>query len=1245
MEAWQDDSFESFEGGSGRADIGADAFEALTTHPFFRGLKKDVVLNLSKGCQRWVSTTVGEVAVHEKTTAEHSGDCLWVLTLGTVRVTESQEELGILEPGTVFGDSVAFWRCDQQPFTVTVHQGPVVAWCVPIHALEAVKSQVVALSQMEEFMDSQLRKLLSIRVLKLIMFSHCSANFVRQILKRTKVVHRRKADFLWKPATPLMSMEVVVAGKVIVQKTTATDLHVLRKPVVCQGAPTADLQGSEGKGANLLGDSFSKKQKGLTFEEPSRESEEPETAKAVKVVSLGSPSEEWGPIPSFSVTSEAEESSFSFRPSNDRPQHLESDVPAGSPSASEVEASSEESEAQYDEESEEEYHGDSDESAESGCEEELIEDDTYVLPATLARLDLEERSSCEAKAGPHCIVFGEAYSLGYQDSVSSIRRVAAVDDCIVFSISIDDFQDVKDRFPREKKRFGLLAHAEYAEWRRCGIHNLRAIDVFQKCSSGFLVDLAQAAQPQLCFHGTDIIAAREEINGLVLLMKGHADQITAEKRIKAQAPQSFGSLNWLNGEEQGEHPRVKAKEVCEVLRISHEILLDLLGRHPNEAGQMVTQAMRHNGRTTMGAGRATIAALRRNNTIGLPGNEPQKVSRWYDPFCDGLSTQFQEALNLRMECFKLVPGQQLIRTLEGDDADFLIVLKKGTIKAQVPAKAEHRASVIARQQAMQDVTAPCIICGFDRSCNMTASAKELSEIYRMTAGKCQEMAAVFPEDTRTFLERVSAFQDRLEQRRGYYWWSSLNVLRTHEPFSASGDNFLHQCLPLLQTRFFLPGEALVEEGDEVNTAFILESGDAIIEQQKGGGSGSSHDRTGEIKDSYLVGGIGGAYGLAGMKKRSATITARSVCKVIEVPIFEFLGLLEGNPTTREALREIAERRLKELAAERLEDHQFFSNFSKSFLNTVRTKCQAQVFFANEAIVRQGDPADSMVIIGADAAVSMVVDGKKIKDIYGGTTLGATCVISPAQVKRTATILTKSVCAVRRLKRKDWLEALKTHSEHRLWIQSFAEEQLAIAAQQGVEVARRRNWDKTKAREAAAKQAHYQRLRGSGYNPNPAQPFRRRMYTRFAGDQRPETAPGLTARKASALDDENGPVKWDCFNGRKATVPNTRLPMLCLRPPSDNEEASELQEEDGMGSRRHSRLSEVKNGSLDTAALERRSARLSGELRFHGSLLGEVPAARTCNRQMTHTTWLKCQEVFGMAAPPETMDVRRVATTT
>jgi len=476
----------------------------------------------------------------------------------------------------------------------------------------------------------------------------------------------------------------------------------------------------------------------------------------------------------------------------------------------------------------------------------------------------------------------------------------------------------------------------------------------------------------------------------------------------------------------------------------------------------------------------------------------------------------------------------------------------------------------------------------------------------------------------------------------------LNVLRRHEPFSVRIDSFLDECAPLLRVRFVMPGEAVVVEDSDVTHALLLESGEAHIKIRKGGGSASPHDRAGKIQDSYLIGGIGGAYGFAGMQKRACSITATTVCKVISIPIKDFHNVLERNPKARQLFREIAERRLRELAPERLEEHEFFSGFNKQMMNSVRAKCHAKVVFAGEAIVRQGDINEGMVIISAGTVVTMLIDGSNIKETSDGAIIGVEAVLTPTRGRHYITIVSKTACAVRVLRRSDWLEVLKTNPDHRLWMQAFVDEQLERAETEFQEHVKRRNWERIRQRESVAKRKHLARSRGGENDVKKGKSPRRHLYRTAAGT--PGFVVPLPPKKQTAPEDAR--ERWECFNGHGALMPSIRLPML--RDPENEEEDSDESDDQPMDShaseaftrqvsdnmddgtvnalfnRRTSggRISIGARSSIDgrRGSLERPSDR-RGSLKKRASLLGAAPDG--LSRKFPKSVWLDCQEVLGV----------------
>ena len=202
------------------AEIDTDSFEVLSAHPLCRGLRKEVILGISRASKRLVFTTAGRVILNEGSLATDLSN-LWILTRGSVEVVESGQTLCTLENGSVFGDSVAFSRCDRQPFTIRVLQVPVIAWCLPSADLrQTIKIHASAGPLMDEFVDQQERRILWPRASKLLLLSHCGQNFPKQLLKKVSIRHSRAHSLIWSPSTSRQYLKAVLVGSVLVESVS-----------------------------------------------------------------------------------------------------------------------------------------------------------------------------------------------------------------------------------------------------------------------------------------------------------------------------------------------------------------------------------------------------------------------------------------------------------------------------------------------------------------------------------------------------------------------------------------------------------------------------------------------------------------------------------------------------------------------------------------------------------------------------------------------------------------------------------------------------------------------------------------------------------------------------------------------------------------------------------------------------------------------------------------------------------------
>jgi len=306
------------------------------------------------------------------------------------------------------------------------------------------------------------------------------------------------------------------------------------------------------------------------------------------------------------------------------------------------------------------------------------------------------------------------------------------------------------------------------------------------------------------------------------------------------------------------------------------------------------------------------------------------------------------------------------------------------------------------------------------------------------------------------------------------------------------------------------------------------------------------------------------------------------------------------------------------------------------MNTVRTKCERQVFFAGETIVRQGEHADSMIIIGADTDVTLMVDGRKIKDISGGLTIGVRAVLFPAKGGRSATIVTKTACAVKRLTRRDWIDTLKTHAEHRLWIQQFMDRQMQIAEEEARELIMRNNWTKIRARESKATRAHYDRLRSREYQPGKAPPAKK--ITRLE-------AQALLAEQSATKPNANTKIKeeketrerWPCFNDKYAVMPSPRLPQLRGGPKAVEEDDDEDLALDANA--QDIPQSSIGSDSTPAARPSQRPALFESDAppttwaaartQMLGVLPHVPPGFDVGSRRRASNMWLRCEDAMGL----------------
>lgn len=1182
---------------------------ALSRHQFFSCLPGAVVEPFARVCQRRVYQTdvrgmppgmmVGPAAGSGSIFAppgtvliaegaqDLNSDYLWIIDKGRVAVEEQGEVLGELQEGCVFGDFVAFGCSTTQPLTVKLTDSSVVLWCIPNAAINSIQLAKY-FSNVYMQMCRQWKDLFFNRMRGLTFFSHCNPHCMDALHRRLKMRSVKPGEVLCKEGEAAETALFVVSGalQVLVNALPARrrDSSV-RSPVGMCRCPSLQDRVQEAKGISVA-KQLARQSLKPTTEEPAL------TADVEGSESGGSSSGTDSVGESDSGESDCELSGSS---SESQASDWGGEVYTSLGATSALSDSDDDSEK-------------SSSDLSSASSEHEVE---YSLPDHFACLEpLDQNVFAQAGTGEgSALLLGDAILLGFESTRT--RTAIAETNCIVFELSLRDFMGCLRTHKAETNRFIQMQQSCYQESIKCRVSCLNKLDIFGRCSRPFLEALVRVAVPSLVFVGCEVIAqgSEEASKDLVLLMAGNAEKVRMDGTYeKVNCPQTFGSLQWL-GALMKVSDAVVARSLCQVLFIKHAMLLDTLKKFPDESTNMVQQVRQHNGhRLTLVTSKDVTGGAgspKRNNRLQL--------CMWHLPFCKGCDPGFLEWFTMAMAKVNLIPGMSMLH--DDVERDFMVLLTEGTVEV-----------TSSFSGSKEEVVAPLMICGWDKNRKIQTAAKTICEIQHLSVRALSRLAGEFPENTRLVVTRLMQFQTRNHGAMGVGWWSAAAALRRLAPFEESSYGFLLEAAKLLELQVFLPGDALVEEGASVDCTLILESGTCAIEKRSMKCLWTI-EVVAEVSDGCWIGGVGGVCGFAGELKRSATVRATTVCKVHRIPTEEFVTLLGSNSTERQRFRSIAERELRAKDRDRLEDHSFFAGLPRRLLNLLRPKCRVHVFFANEALFNEGDPAESMIILSADATVSLEANGERIKEMHGRQCLGVLALLSQLPNSRNCTCVTLTACAVRMVTKEDWLDALKLYPEHRDWINDFTQAQLAVVNEVRSTARRWLAAEKIQERDEAAKQAYWHR-RAAGCGkilPRGPGSAARAAAEAAAGKAKPAWAQQPRDRAAAAAAAgkarQKGREGWPCFNGPGVAMPSTVLPRLNGSTPKP----AQLMEAPGIPS--EDALTASSGGSSDEDELQDEASPMkptSSALRFSQS-----QSQRLSQSQSQEFDWKACDSAVGL----------------
>ncbi|CAK0875143.1 unnamed protein product, partial [Prorocentrum cordatum] len=167
-------------------------------------------------------------------------------------------------------------------------------------------------------------------------------------------------------------------------------------------------------------------------------------------------------------------------------------------------------------------------------------------------------------------------------------------------------------------------------------------------------------------------------------------------------------------------------------------------------------------------------------------------------------------------------------------------------------------------------------------------------------------------------------------------------------------------------------------------------------------------------------------------KRNATIIAGSMCSVWEIEHSDVRGILERHQMERQNFLHLVEEHLDRQVASRIVEHPLFAGFHQQFRTLIGVNCERRLYFAGEAVVREGVVGDRLFVFNLGAArVEML--GQRLASVQGGGAHFGFAMLRPVGVTKeryAVTVTAETMCQVLMVTRSSFEHALNKYPEMR-----------------------------------------------------------------------------------------------------------------------------------------------------------------------------------------------------------------------
>eukprot|EP00929_Paragymnodinium_shiwhaense_P087058 TRINITY_DN47372_c0_g2_i1.p1 TRINITY_DN47372_c0_g2~~TRINITY_DN47372_c0_g2_i1.p1 ORF type:complete len:1305 (-),score=288.90 TRINITY_DN47372_c0_g2_i1:92-4006(-) len=519
-------------------------------------------------------------------------------------------------------------------------------------------------------------------------------------------------------------------------------------------------------------------------------------------------------------------------------------------------------------------------------------------------------------------------------------------------------------------------NVESAAKRQPPMQLLKEVKIFKQvgCSDEFLDCLAEKLVTLMYLGGQVIVREGEKVDNksMYVISSGRAAVMQGDKAVAHLQPgDAFGEAVML-GLSEKRLVTIVAQETSHVEVLSQETMIDGLNAYPNEKPKVLMIAFKqsHNQKPQLkfkvgqmvefeDSGKGSMQRTASSGAVEVQRGVVKAIED------DGsLIVDFQLNSTTRTRRVSM-SSQKKLKNVHGQEGHQMAVQSKPSWKSRqsvvpghpnAPAGGGHdrKASALRPTMGRQGTTGGKSISG------PTPSPREPSPLRDSDNddwGEPVSRQASGVEEARK--SDLAEFLDSQEQIvRGALGRSKL--------FGAVPASFIKELAAVSESRIYMPGETLIQEGDESDSMFILVSGKAIVYHIVPGVDRTDAQKQVAHKTTIGVleaGSISGELSMLGVaKKRSASIEAQSICSAWEVTEAKALPIVVKYAELQSSFLDVIVQHLEHTVPACVDGVDLFQPFDRKFRLLLGLYCERRAYFTGNEIFREATPADGMFVL-------------------------------------------------------------------------------------------------------------------------------------------------------------------------------------------------------------------------------------------------------------------------------------------